>query len=139
MQKHCDCDYDYNYDRKSKVHAPSFRHSHSAEICIHFHCLSWLRQARQRKIIQNLALWLCLRLCQFKISWNPYSRVRNKHSLMLINFLTFFQGLWPYSGLHRAYFISISIRYKCGYSYSFCQIFQELWLFKGLCLFRTLE
>ena len=46
------------------------RHSHSADICIHFYCLSWLRQARQRKMIQKSALWLCLRLCQFKISWD---------------------------------------------------------------------
>ena len=45
----------------------SLRHSHSADICIHFYCLSWLRQARQRKMIQKSALWLCLRLCQFKI------------------------------------------------------------------------
>ena len=29
-----------------------------------------------------------------------YSRVRNKHSRTLINFLTFIQGLRPYSGLH---------------------------------------
>ena len=36
-----------------------------------------------------------------------YSRVSNKHSPMLINFLTFFQGLGPYSRLHRAYFSSI--------------------------------
>ena len=35
-----------------------------------------------------------------------YSRVRNKCSPTLINFLTFFQGLRPYSGLHRAYFSS---------------------------------
>ena len=28
-----------------------------------------------------------------------YSRVRNKRSPMIINFLTFFQGLRPYSGL----------------------------------------
>ena len=41
-----------------------------------------------------------------------YSRVRNKHTPMLINFLTFFQRLQPYSGLHRAYLSSISIRYK---------------------------
>ena len=68
-----------------------------------------------------------------------YSRVRNKHSPTLINFLTFFQGLRPYSGLHRAYFSSISIRYKWGYDYSFCQIFQGLRLFKGLRLFQTLE
>ena len=36
-----------------------------------------------------------------------HSRVRNKHSPTLINFLTFFQGLWPYSGLHQAYSSSI--------------------------------
>ena len=48
----------------------SLWHSHSAEICILFYCLSWLRQARQRKMIQNSALWLCLRLCHFKISWD---------------------------------------------------------------------
>ena len=68
-----------------------------------------------------------------------YSRVRNKHSPTLINFLTFFQGLRPYSGLHRAYLSSISIRYKWGYAYSFCQIFQGLRLFKGVRLFQTLE
>ena len=67
------------------------------------------------------------------------SRVRNKHSPMLINFLTFFQGLRPYSGLHRAYFSSIRIMYKLGYAYSFCQIFQGLRLFKGLRLFQNLE
>ena len=37
----------------------------------------------------------------------------------VIIFLTFFQGLRPYSGLHRAYFSSISIKYKWGYAYSF--------------------
>ena len=68
-----------------------------------------------------------------------YSRVRNKHSPTIINFLTFFQGLRPYSRLHRSYFSSISIRYKWGYAYSFCQIFQGLRLFKGLRLFQTLE
>ena len=70
---------------------------------------------------------------------NKYSRVQNKHSPTLINFLTFFQGLRPYSGLHRAYFSSISIRYKWGYAYSFCPIFQGLHLFNGLRLFQTLE
>ena len=68
-----------------------------------------------------------------------YSRVRNKHTPTLINFLTFFQGLWPYSGLHRAYLSSMSIRYKWGYTYFFCQIFEGLRLFKGVCLFQTLE
>ena len=29
-----------------------------------------------------------------------YSRVQNKRSPTIINFLTFFQGLRPYSGLH---------------------------------------
>jgi len=75
----------------------------------------------------------------FFLQWLSYSRVRNKRTPTLINFLTFFQGLQPYSGLHRAYFSSISIRYKWGYAYSFCQIFQGLRLFKGLRLFQTLE
>ena len=35
--------------------------------------------------------------------------------------------------------VHISIRYKWGYAYSFCQIFQGLRLFKGLRLFQTLE
>ena len=68
-----------------------------------------------------------------------YSRVRNKRTPTLINFLSFFQGLRPYSGLHRAYLSSISIRYKWGYAYSICQIFQRLRLFKGVRLFQTLE
>ena len=68
-----------------------------------------------------------------------YSRFRNKHSPRLINFLTFFQGLRPYSGIHRVYLSNISIRYKWGYAYSFCQNFQGLRLFKGVRLFRTLE
>ena len=69
-----------------------------------------------------------------------YSRYQNKHSPTLINFFfTFLQGLWSYSGLHRACFSSTSIRYKWGYAYSFCQIFQGLYLFKGLRLFQTLE
>ena len=81
-------------------------------------------------------------LCKIQLkycfdSWS--SRVRNKHRPTLINFLTFFQGLRPYSGLHRAYFSSINIRYKWGYAYSFRQIFQGLCLFKGLRLFQTLE
>jgi hypothetical protein len=38
----------------------------SADICIHFYCLSWLRQASQRKMIQSS--FLRLRLSQFKIS-----------------------------------------------------------------------
>ena len=75
----------------------------------------------------------------FYFSTQVYSRVRNKHSPTLINFLTFFQGLRPYSGLHRTYFSSINIRYKWGYAYSFRQIFQGLCLFKGLRLFQTLE
>ena len=68
-----------------------------------------------------------------KYTHNTYSRVRNKHTPTLINFLTFFQGLRPYSGLHRAYLSSISIRYRWGYAYSFSQILQ------GLRLFQTLE
>ena len=72
-------------------------------------------------------------LLDFTLFQKKYSWVRNKHSPTLINFLFFFQGLRPYSGLHRAYFSSISIRYKWGYAYSFCQIFQ------GLRLFQTLD
>ena len=53
-----------------------------------------------------------------------YSRVRNKHTPTIIYFLAFFQGLWPYSRLHRAQLSSISIRYKWGYACSFCQIFR---------------
>ena len=68
------------------------------------------------------------------------SGINNKHTPTLIDLLTFFQGLRPYSGLHRASFSSISsIRCKWGYAYSFCQIFHRLRLFKGLCLFQTLE
>ena len=35
-----------------------------------------------------------------KYSFVAYSRVRNKHSPTIIDFLFFFQGLRPYSGLH---------------------------------------
>ena len=44
-----------------------------------------------------------------------YSRVRNKHSRTLINFLTFMQGLRPYS----------------GYAYSFCKTFQGAMFIQG--------
>ena len=40
----------------------------SAEFCIHFYCLTQMRQASQRKIIQSSALRLRLWLSQFKIS-----------------------------------------------------------------------
>ena len=74
------------------------------------------------------------------VTKNIYSRVRNKHSPTLINFLTFFQGLHLFSGLHRAYLSSLSRRYKRSYTLVFfCQIFQGLCLFKGLRLFQTLE
>ena len=45
-------------------------------------------------------------VCVCLVCWYggySYSRVRNKHSPTLINFLTFFQGLRPYSGLNRGY------------------------------------
>ena len=42
----------------------------------------------------------CETVAVFTITKVNYSRVRNKHSRTLINFLTFFQGLRPYSGLH---------------------------------------
>ena len=52
----------------------------SADLYIHFHCLSWLRQAFWRKMIQSSAIRLILWLSQFKISsvfqpkdsWNLY-------------------------------------------------------------------
>jgi hypothetical protein len=65
--------------------------------------------------------------------------VWNKHTPKLIIFSIFFQGLRPYSGLHRAYLSSISLRYKWGYAYSFCQIFQGPRLFKGVHLFQAQE
>jgi hypothetical protein len=43
------------------------------------------------------------------IEFVSYSRVRYKHTSMPINFLTFFHGLRPYFGLHRAILNSISI------------------------------
>ena len=102
------------------------------------------KHCRQRiRLGQNISLifdWIRTQIMRQWHEWSwytKYSRVRNKHSPTLINFLTFFQGLRPYSGLHRAYFSSI--RYKWGYAYSFCQIFQGLCLFKGLRLFQTLE
>ena len=58
---------------------------------------------------------------------NNYSKVWNKRIPTLIDFLTFFQELWPYSRLDRAYLSIISMRYKWGYAYSFCQIFQGLY------------
>ena len=60
---------------------------------------------RERSSILNIILssGRIVLLC-ITISWITkiiiYSRVRNKHSRTLINFLTFIQGLWPYSGLH---------------------------------------
>ena len=42
----------------------------NANLCIHFYWLSRLWRASHRKMIQSSALGLCLRLCQFKISWD---------------------------------------------------------------------
>ena len=42
--------------------------SPSADLCIHFYCLSQLRHASQKEMIQSSALTLRLWLCQFKIS-----------------------------------------------------------------------
>ena len=47
----------------------SLRHSLSADICIHFHCLTSLRQASHRKMIQSSALRQRLR--RFKILTCP--------------------------------------------------------------------
>ena len=92
----------------------------------------WWKQVKQVKKT-NQACSLINRSSIFVCS------ASNTRTPTFINFLIFFQGLWPYSRLHRAYFSSISIRYKWGYAYSFCQTFQRLRLFKGLRLFQTLE
>ena len=68
-----------------------------------------------------------------------YSRLRNKHTPTLINFWYFFQGLRSYYGLKRLKIYYLSLHILKGYVYSSCHIFQRLRLFKGLCLFRTLE
>ena len=60
----------------------------------------------------------------------PYSRVRNKHSPMLINFLTFFQGLRPYSGLHRGYFSGM-YKYKVKMGLRFLPNFPEATFIQG--------
>ena len=84
-------------------------------------------------------------VCLYQLSGQSYDYHQDSMNQIniplgtLINFMTFFQGLRPYSGLHRAFLSSISIRYKWGYAYSFCQIFQGLCLFKGVRLFQTLE
>ena len=61
-----------------------------------------------------------------------YSRVRNKRSPTIINFLTFFQGLRPYFGLHS--------RGKNGATIIlFAKFSRGLRSFKGVRLFQTLE
>ena len=53
-------------------------------------------------------------ICLFKRTTEIVDRIVNKGGqLIKVN----------YSGLHRAYLSSISIRCKWGYAYSFCQIF----------------
>ena len=66
------------------------------------------------------------------ISSVKYSRVRNKHTPMFINFRNFFQGLWSYYGLKRLKFYYISLHILRGYVYSFRQIFQRPHLFRAL-------
>ena len=63
-----------------------------------------------------------------------YSRVRNKRSPTIIKFLTFFQGLRPYSGLHSMYKVK-----KGATLILFAKFYRGLCLFKGLRLFQTLE
>ena len=62
---------------------------------------------------------------------SKYSRVRNKRTPMIINYLTFFQELLTYSGLNRAYLSSISVRYKWGYAYSFLTNFPGAMFIQG--------
>ena len=48
---------------------------------------------------------------------------------MIIIFLTFSRGYGPFLDfIEPIYVVHISIRYKWGYAYSFCQIFQRLCL-----------
>ena len=94
----------------------SLRHSHSAEICIHFYCLSWLRQARQRKMIQSSALWLCLGLCQFKISWDTEA-LRS----YLITILKTLAKLSPHQR-------QLSCYLHCQGEFVFCSIFTHKYI-----------
>ena len=65
---------------------------------------------------------------------NLYSRLRNRCTPMFIKLSIFFQGPQSYCELN--YYTSLNI--LSDYIYYFPQIFQRR-LFKGLCLFRTLE
>ena len=53
-----------------------------------------------------------------------YSRVRNKCTPMLIKFLTIFQRLLPYSGLHRAYTLDSGVYNKTNLRWRFLK---NLW------------
>ena len=68
-----------------------------------------------------------------------YSRVRDKCTSTFINFWNSFQGLWSYYGLNRPKFQYTSLHILKSYIYTFCHTFRRLHLFKGLCLFQTLE
>ena len=74
-----------------------------------------------------------------------YSRVWNKRTPIFINFWNFFPGAQSYYRLKRIKFYYISLHILRSYAYSFCHIirgyiyFKAMNLFKGLCLFRTLE
>ena len=102
----------------------------------------------------------------FQNGLQNYSRVRNKHTGMLIIFWRFFPGatfllkgatfidFWILKNFLRNFnflFLLLCIKesndllfrggyvYSRGYAYCFCQMFQGLCLFKRVRLFRTLE
>ena len=66
-------------------------------------CQCWLKNVAWHesnhfggKKIEKEVAWLGFELKTFMLEVeSAYSRVRNKHSRMLINFLTFMQGLRP--------------------------------------------
>lgn len=78
------------------------------------------------KMKKNMHFW------SYKL--NLYSRLRNRCTPMFIKLSIFFQGPKSYCELN--YYTSLNI--LSDYIYYFPQIFQRR-LFKGLCLFRTLE
>ena len=85
-----------------------------------------------------LTWWFSATICVrggFYISWLLTLESGINVPLHLIFFWLFSRGY----GLILDFIEPISIRYKWGYAFSFCQIFQGLRLFQGVRLFRSLE
>ena len=76
-----------------------------ASICI-MYCLSWLRQASQRKIIQISALILKLWLSQLKMSLgNPAFRYKCLVTILLGNLVFGRRNLWIFPNFHINAFV----------------------------------